>query len=192
MYRFLKIAFRMSLLLLTTGCSLSPSHFREYVPSTAAEQSTSVREVSSQEKKEIYVYVCGCVKHPDVYRLPAAARAVDAVKAAGGFTKEADQEAWNLALPLEDGMQIDIPSVQEASAVDLAAGQTDTKDGRININTASEEELHTLPGIGQSRAKEIITYRESHGSFSSIEDIKNVSGIGDGIFTKIKEHITVS
>lgn len=192
MNRLLKTAFLMSLLLLTTGCSLSPSHFREYVPSTAAEQSTSVREASSLEKKEIFVYVCGCVKHPDVYRLPAEARATDAVKAAGGFTKEADREAWNLALPLEDGMQIDIPSVQEASAANQAAGQTNTQEGRININTASEEELQTLPGIGQSRAKEIITYRESQGSFSSIEDIRNVSGIGDGIFTKIKDHITVS
>ncbi len=149
----------------------------------------------------IYVHVCGCVKKPGLYHLKAGSRVADAVDMAGGFTKKADQTAWNLAQALEDGMQIRVPALgEEASgSASLSASSDGGPDGRagdkgdkININTASAEELTSLAGIGPSRAEDIVAYRESHGAFKTIEDIKSVSGIGPSIFDKIKDRITVS
>lgn len=110
----------------------------------------------------------------------------------------ANQTAWNLAEVLQDGMQVYIPSKDEAKEAlneeqslgkDLSASQ---KEDTVNINTASKEELMTLPGIGESRADAVIACREEKGSFTSIEGIKDAAGIGDGIFNRIKDLITVN
>lgn len=147
---------------------------------------------------EIYVHVCGCVKKPGVYRLHFGARTQEAIDAAGGFSEKANQTAWNLAEVLQDGMQVYIPSKDEAKEAlneeqslgkDLSASQ---KEDTVNINTASKEELMTLPGIGESRADAVIACREEKGSFTSIEGIKDAAGIGDGIFNRIKDLITVN
>ncbi len=151
---------------------------------------------------EIYVYICGEVSVPGVYVLKSGARLCDAVEAAGGMTDNASRTYWNLARVLEDGEMIYVPTIEEAAERDfseLASSEEDSgqepggisEDGRVNINTATEEQLMTVPGIGEAKAKSIIAYREENGSFNSIEDIVNVSGIKDGLFQQIKDYITV-
>lgn len=171
-----------------------------------AENSTKDVEADHTEEKWIYVHVCGCVKNPGLYTFAAGIRAGDAVEHAGGFTGKADTSAVNLAEALSDGMQLYIPSVEEteegrdsgsygqSSTGDAASGQTKESEedpSMVNINTAGPEELMTLSGIGEARAQAILSYREENGDFSTIEDIKNVSGIGEGIFDRIKNMITV-
>lgn len=176
-----------------TGKEEDKTETKEAIVSEVKEvESTRENEVIS----EIYVHVCGSVLNPGLYILPPDSRADAAVKAAGGFSLDAKESAINLAQPLVDGMQIYIPSVEEDEEVlspthDLEADQTDLQSGLVNINTASASELMTLSGIGESKASAIVEYREINGSFQSVDDIKNVSGIGDGIYEKIKDHITV-
>ena len=160
----------------------------------------------------ITVYVYGEVAVPDVYILREGSRIYEAVDAAGGFLENADREWCNLAQILHDGEMLQIYSTEETGRMRDAgltpqadcfgitppAGDTgaagDTPDGapgRININTATKEQLMTLPGIGQSRAGDIISYRERHGAFGSIEEIQKISGIKSAVFEKIKDLIVV-
>lgn len=135
----------------------------------------------------IVVYVCGAVHNPGVISLPEGSRICDAVEAAGGLTEEAGEGTVNLAALAEDGEMIRIPTEEEAAA---ARQEADSK-GIVNINTADISGLCTLPGIGESRAGDIIAYRESGGGFKKIEDIMKVPGIKEGAFQKIKDKITV-
>ncbi len=134
---------------------------------------------------EIYVFVCGAVKNPGVYALSEGDRVVEAINAAGGFLEDAAKDAWNQAEILQDEMKIYIPTMEELQ------NQSEAGTGKININTASKEDLMGLPGVGEAKAKQIISYRESHGLFKHIEDIMSISGIKEGLFEKIKEYITV-
>lgn len=142
----------------------------------------------------VYVHICGEVKRPGVYTFPDAPRLIEVVESAGGFTKKADRAAVNQAEAVLDGSQIMIPSKHSARLNkknhDMEETQP-TSDGRVNINTASREELMTLNGIGESKASQIIAYRETNGAFKKIEDIMNISGIKEGVFSKIKENIIV-
>lgn len=161
---------------------------------TRREETTREPAESTQESKSIYVHICGAVKEPGVYELSAGDRADAAVKAAGGFLKDADEKAINLAEILSDGMQIYVPAMDEEYGVagsSLQGAKSAGNFGLINLNSASMEELMTLSGIGESKALAIIQYREENGRFASIEEIKNVKGIGDGIFEQIKESITI-
>lgn len=143
----------------------------------------------------IYVYVCGAVATPGVVQVPEGARVFEALEAAGGMTAEAADYAVNQAAVLADGEQVTVPTREQAeqwtpeaaSAEKSAAGPEN--GGMVNINRATAEELMTLPGIGEARAAGIIEYRESSGGFGSIEEIKNISGIGDALFEKIKDRI---
>ncbi|MCR5845774.1 MAG: helix-hairpin-helix domain-containing protein [bacterium] len=141
------------------------------------------------EQKIIYVHVVGAVKKPGVYTFAQGVRAEAAVDAAGGFAKNANTASVNLAHELVDGEQIYIPTKDEAGSAQGTSGSASLS--KVNINTASTEELETLPGIGPAIAGEIISYRQLNGRFDSIEDIRNVSGIGDGRFSKIKALICV-
>ena len=151
----------------------------------------------------IRVFVNGQVAQPAVYELPPGSLVESAIEAAGGFTEEADTAVVNLAQPLSDGVQVYVPSEEEDVPVPLtvvskpntspamvSAGGS-TAVGLININTATIEELDTLPGIGPSTAQKIIEYRESNGPFAAIENIMDVTGIGEAKFAKIKDQITV-
>lgn len=200
MRRLISIVLGM-LMIILSGCSFSvPVREEERIDSTAvikAEREEEKDTVQASET-EIYVHVCGCVKKPGVYRLHSGARTQEAVDAAGGFSEKANQTAWNLAEVLQDGMQIYIPSKDEAKEAlkeEQSSGKVSSASQRedtVNINTASKEELVALPGIGESRAAAIIACREEKGSFTSIEEVKNVAGIGDGIFNRIKDLITVN
>ena len=149
--------------------------------------------------KDIKVYVCGAVQRPDVYEISADSRIVDAVSAAGGFAIDAYPEAMNLAETVSDGSRIYVPTKEEVDALAVVYSDTGSETGgtmsdstgRVNINTATLEELTTLPGIGDTRARAIIDYREQNGAFGNIEDIMQVTGIKEKSFSKIKDSICV-
>lgn len=159
----------------------------------------------ASEEATVYVQVTGAVKYPGVYELPEGSRVFEAIEKAGGMTDDARAESINQALEVSDGQLIVLYTKQEWQQMqagtmngseELAAAQdvlseSAADDGRININTASAEQLCTISGIGESRAQSIITYREQNGAFGSIEEIKKVSGIKDGLFQKIKDKIKV-
>ena len=160
--------------------------------------------LDNEPPENVVVYVCGAVVNPGVYELPEGSRIDDALAAAGGFSEDADRTYVNLAARLSDGSKLQIPTISETSdeALTKEIESFDTGDngyksgasdgsGLININTASQTELATLPGIGEGIAGKIIKYRDENGSFKSIEDIMKVSGIKDKLFSKIKDQITV-
>lgn len=155
-------------------------------------ESAEDENATERESEEmVCIYVCGAVNSPGVYTLPAGSRICDAFAAAGGFTEEAAIDYWNQAKLLKDGDMIYVPTIEEASQREFSL-QEDADDGKVNINTATEEELMTLPGIGVSKAKAIIAYRENEGLFSNVEDIKQVEGIKDGVYEKIKDYIVIN
>lgn len=153
------------------------------------------------ETNKLLVDVKGAVKHPGVYSLLSTDRILDAIQAAGGYTEDANPLAINLAQKLSDEMVIYVPRKDEEFDVNLIGQNATTltnstssnasNSGKINLNTASENDLQQLPGIGPSKAKAIIEYREEIGRFQSIEQLKNVSGIGDKTFEKLKEYIEI-
>ena len=151
---------------------------------------------------EVYVYVCGAVQRPGVYILQGVPRICDAIEAAGGFCENAAQDYWNMAEKLADGQMIYIPTEEEArerngdvleqkGSRENGMDEADSSSGKVNLNTASKEQLMTIPGIGESKADSIISYREKNGAFSKVEEVMNISGIKDGLFEKMKEYITV-
>lgn len=142
----------------------------------------------------ITVYVCGAVVQEGVYELPAGSRISDALLMAGGYDENALHGYVNLAERLEDGERIYFPDYQELEELGIVpiSSTESSESGLVNINTADAEMLKTLPGIGDAKAADIIAYREEHGAFSSIEDIKNVSGIGESIYNRISSGITVN
>lgn len=142
---------------------------------------------SRAEAVEIRVYVCGAVKAPGVVSLPEGSRAEDALLAAGGFAETAWRDYVNLAERVSDGQKLYFPTLEEA---DFLVEQ-ESGSGLVNINTADVAMLCTLPGIGESRARDIIAYRETNGAFKSCEDIMKVSGIKTSVYSKISDRITV-
>lgn len=141
--------------------------------------------LNSQESDiVIAVHVAGAVENAGVFELPQGARAGEAIDAAGGFLENADKDALNLARVLNDGEQLFIPEKGEDGAFDsteqnpIRLNNTSAHSSKVNLNTASAEELEALPGIGPALAKRIVEYRKREGSFASVQDLKKVSGIG--------------
>lgn len=174
----------------------------------------SSAELQSREKEEtqpekIYIHVCGAVESPGVYELEQGQRVCDAVRMAGGFAGDADEDYVNQAERLSDGAKLVIPTREQSAAekerqtAELGLvepettetpqdyGETQGSGEKININTASESELCQIPGVGTTRAAAIVAYREAHGAFQKTEDIMKVSGIKEGTFEKIKDSIRV-
>lgn len=163
------------------------------------EKKENVSENKGTEDEMIIVHVCGKVRKEGVVTLPAGSRIYQAIEMAGGMTDEAASSCLNLAEVLIDGARVYVPGKEEAEQGNFLPGDgggtnstfSGNKEEKVNINRASKEELMTLSGIGESRAEAILQYRTEHGTFASIEDLKNVSGIKDGIYEKIKDKITV-
>lgn len=148
------------------------------------------------------VYITGAVNNPDVYSLPEGSIVADVVAAAGSFREDAAREMINLALPLQDGMQVHVPAIATQSAQPPPSGQQlatpamlvapqDSSPGLVNINIADLDTLDTLPGVGPAIAQSIIDFRQTNGPFGAIEEIMEVSGIGPAKFEQMKELITV-
>ena len=179
-------------LMLCTGCA---SQSQIYLSTERAESTEDILEVqleTESEEKLLYVYVCGAVRTPGVFSFKEGARVWEAIEAAGGFLEDARTDYWNQAMVLNDGEMIYVPRIDEdVEDPEVKASSQDSEDGRININTASKEQLMGLPGIGESKALQILSYREKHGEFSSTEDIMNVPGIKEAMYSKIKDYIRV-
>ena len=160
---------------------------------------TDNMQTQTQDKQEdttITVYVSGEVNSPGLVELPSDSRIADAIKACGDFTPLADKAKINLAQKLTDGMQIQVSSKtpvinsnEQVNDTNSNSPNNNSSSNLININTATKEDLDTLPGIGPATAQKIIDYRQEHGNFSSIEDIKNVKGIGEAKFSKMQDKI---
>jgi competence protein ComEA len=182
-----------------------PSNKPETVPAKPEETGPSPKEES-----KIVVHVAGAVKKSGVYRLPPGSRCDDAVKAAGGSTKDAYLDGINLAAKVEDGQQLYVPSKKERMAGGVAASspsgvKSDGTPGRaagpakfsrpgegtVNLNTASAEELQRLPGVGPATAERIVTHRKENGGFGQIEDLMDVPRIGDKTFERLRPFIRV-
>jgi competence protein ComEA len=182
-------------LLLVIGSGLAYARARPtaaVAPPTGAVPSGSTE--ASTPAATIIVDIVGAVRHPGVYDFAQGARVIDAVKAAGGFVRDADTQAVNLARPLVDGEQIIVPKEGEAPT-GAAAGTTSngsaTQGGKVNINSATVADFDTLPGIGPVLAQKIVDYRDQHGPFSSVQDLMKVSGIGPKKFAELQDQITV-
>ena len=163
------------------------------------EETRTETERESPAVPLVCVHVCGAVKTPGVYYLEAGSRVHKAVEMAGGLLGSAADEYVNMAREVTDGSQIYIPTREEADSGTVPemteaqeGGSISADDGLVNINTASLAELATLPGIGESKADAIISYRENVETFSRNEDIMNVAGIKETSYEKIKDHIKVN
>ena len=217
MQKFFLVLF--SSVCLLAGCTSTKAETEPVMNKMISDEGTeSISEDSADEmiagsseescSKSLVVYVCGAVSEPGVYELSFGSRINDAVIAAGGFSDEADTTYVNLAAEISDGAKLRIPTLveteeikgkgnvlsEEFNSFDKTGLDVDAKSVNnelININSATEEELKTLPGIGDSIAARIVKYRQQNGKFNSIEDIMKISGIKDKLFSKIKEYITV-
>lgn len=211
MHTIKKIVLIASSFCLLAGCGKKAS----LLPAdTAAEETVTAEETTESEVPDteavseapaedarLAVYVCGAVNCAGVYYVPQGAIKETAVSMAGGFRADADETYINLAQPVSGGERIYIPTKEETEGmtfpdtevsgdpvVDMP-GTEKTDSGKININTATKEELMTLPGIGESKADAIIAYREAQGKFQSTDELMNISGIKEGVYNKIKDLI---
>lgn len=161
---------------------------QEAVVLDAAEQ-----PASEEASAGVTVYVTGAVQQPGVVTVAAGARTADAVNACGGLLPQADAERVNMAQPVKDGQQIRVPEKKEigTAGADGKAASGKDADGCINLNTADEKALDTLPGVGPATARKIIEYRESEGGFQSTEDLMKIKGIGQAKYDKLKDKVTI-
>lgn len=176
---------------------------QEKEPETEDGAETENRQEENLEHTEewIYVDVCGAVENPGVYRSEAGSRVFQVLEQAGGCTQDASLETVNQADLLSDGQKIRIYTREEAEQMgedlreESSGMETDSKtssDGRVDINQAGKEELMTLTGIGETRAQAILAYRESHGKFSSVEELMQVEGIKEKTYEKLKDQIRIN
>lgn len=217
MNRKQKIAFVIIAIIIILGISYYIYASGKETNMNFSELETIENQTEEETKNTIKVHVSGAVNNPGVVELEENSRVGDAIEKAGGVTEEASTDEINLAYLLEDGTKIHIPTKQEMEQAKLAKGAQETQNestniitdattgsstnsssnssakttSKVNINTATQTELETLPGIGPATATKIIAYREENGKFKSIEEIKEVSGIGDSKYEKIKDLIKV-
>lgn len=166
-------------------------------PSNDSQSESSLDSSREKQSSVVVVDVKGAVQDPGVYEVPTGSRVQDALEAAGGVTGEADPLLINRAQPLTDGQMIyvakkgeEMPaSMTDQAAIGAGSGVADT--AKVDLNTASSEELQTLPGVGEKRAADIIAYREQEGPFQRIEDLGKVSGFGEKSLEKVKDHVRV-
>jgi competence protein ComEA len=156
-----------------------------------AESTAGGASASPSPEVMLIVDVAGAVRRPGVYEFHEGDRVIDAIRAAGGETPKASLDALNLAAPLADGVQILVPLEAAAGAAPSAPAVSGAPATLVNVNTASATELEALPGIGEVIAQRIVDYRTANGPFASVDDLLDVSGIGDAILGDIHDLVTV-
>jgi competence protein ComEA len=139
------------------------------------------------DSARIFVHVLGAVERPGLYELQEGDRAVDAIAAAGGYADAADQAQLNLARFVVDGEQIVVPAIGEGPPIQSSMDAA----GKVNLNTADQAALETLPRVGPAMAQRIIDWRESNGRFTAVEDLLNVTGVGEKTFESLRELVTI-
>lgn len=158
---------------------------------SSADPSEGGASYSHEAPPTIFVHVSGCVANPGLYELSESSRVADAIEAAGGLLPEAQPDAVNLARALFDGEQVIVPSLQQEGGGVQSFESGAVSPGKININTATAEELDGITGVGPSTAEKIVADREENGPYLAIEDLKRVSGIGDKKFESMRDEICV-
>ncbi len=197
--QFIKAAVLLILVIIAFAIYFSGGKDEEGIAAEEEEAGSveTVEEAEPAASSEVTVDITGAVAESRVVTLPQGARVADAIEECGGAAENADLTAINRAALLVDGEQIRIPTREETAqgtGPQPGGGTAATADPNaflININTATEEELQALNGVGPATAEKIVAYRESYGRFTRIEDLKEVNGIGDKTFEKLKDHITV-
>ncbi|KXA08911.1 helix-hairpin-helix domain-containing protein [Finegoldia magna] len=181
--------------------SLNSNQIQSIVDTKQTDNINNQSEVENKENEDNSSKMCqidGCVNKPGVYSFKKDDRIKDIIDLAGGFTKDADTKSVNLAMKLKDEMKIFIPSKNEISKLQnhntensqIVTLKDNNSTNLVNINTADSNKLQTLPGIGPSKAKKIIEFREKN-QFKKIEELKNVDGIGEKTFESLKSLITI-
>lgn len=167
------------------------------VAGKAPENDAGAPVLQTESEALICVHVCGAVNAPGVYEMAEGSRVCDAVALAGGFAEDADSTWINQAGYVQDGQQLYVYTAEETQGLSRDASPhgeaavQDAEDSLVNLNTAGREELMTLPGIGEAKADAIISWRTEHGAFGAIEEIQQISGIKEAVFSRIKDRITV-
>ena len=204
-----KILWMLLPVLIFVGCGTQDSILKRDQPETGSleeqqdtetvynVESETQNEKPEQEEKSlqewIYVDVCGAVRNPGVYRIEDGSRVFQVLEQAGGCTEEASLETVNQADLLTDGQKIRIYTKEEAGQMEKKLQEEDPLlDDRVDINRAGKEELMTLTGVGETRAQAILAYRETHGSFSSVEELMQVEGIKEKTYEKLKDQIRIN
>ena len=189
------------IVIILVGRGMMASPTKEKVMVTNAVNTTRVEETTTMMPQNCYVDIKGEVLHPGVYEFSCESRMQEVIKKAGGFTEEADETKINLAQKITDQMQIIVPNVHSKQEDGLTEGNSEkgsstntsvsnSKQGTININTATLEELQTIKGIGKKKAEAILQYRKEHGAFRTKEDLLQVKGIGKKALEAIESQVT--
>ena len=189
------------IVIILVGRGMMASSMKEKVMVTNAVNTTRVEETTTMIPQNCYVDIKGEVLRPGVYEFSCESRVQELIKKAGGFTEEADETKINLAQKITDQMQIIVPNVHSKQEDGLTEGNSEkgsstntsvsnSKQGTININTATLEELQTIKGIGKKKAEAILQYRKEHGAFRTKEDLLQVKGIGKKALEAIESQVT--
>ena len=189
------------IVIILVGRGMMASPTKEKVMVTNAVNTTRVEETTTMMPQNCYVDIKGEVLHPGVYEFSCESRMQEVIKKAGGFTEEADETKINLAQKITDQMQIIVPNLHSKQEGGVTEGNSEkgnlsnttpsnSKQGTVNINTATLEELQTIKGIGKKKAEAILQYRKEHGAFRTKEDLLQVKGIGKKALEAIESQVT--
>ena len=189
------------IVIILVGRGMMASSMKEKVMVTNAVNTTRVEETTTMIPQNCYVDIKGEVLRPGVYEFSCESRIQDVIKKAGGFTEEADETKINLAQKITDQMQIIVPNLHSKQEGGVTEGNSEkgnlsnttpsnSKQGTVNINTATLEELQTIKGIGKKKAEAILQYRKEHGAFRTKEDLLRVKGIGKKALEAIESQVT--
>ena len=189
------------IVIILVGRGMMASPTKEKVMVTNAVNTTRVEEATTMMPQNCYVDIKGEVLHPGVYEFSCESRMQEVIKKAGGFTEEADETKINLAQKISDQMQIIVPNLHSKQEGGVTEGNSEkgnlsnttlsnSKQGTVNINTATLEELQTIKGIGKKKAEAILQYRKEHGAFRTKEDLLQVKGIGKKALEAIESQVT--
>jgi competence protein ComEA len=180
---------QLGLLVLLLICVLVGGYFLLKPAPRPSADFQAKEETAAREPQQLMVHVAGAVKNPGVVRIEQGKRVIDAIEEAGGPLPQADLDGLNLAQEVQDGQRITVPI--EGETVPGAADGGKTSGDKVNINLASATELEALPGIGPTLAERIVAYREKKGGFKNVEELKQVSGIGEKKFEELRDYVEI-